>query len=605
MLKLNLAGIQYALGDLKAEDSIVAGAATNAGDAKSNPEPESPPANVTDAGGLKAAWWNNNSFRGEPVHTSVVTKFNPIVSDAGAPFPKTMSGLGPDFVSARFVGTFTPKVSGEFKFVSNADDYVALWVNGVEEIAWTGHTANDRFSTHSFHLVKNKPLEIRIDFRQDTLGYKLTLRLARQSDGVQIDFGTAVGTFTPASEIKPVISMLTTNLSTTTAPAIETAAVIDWPCFRGANHDGKSTDTGLLKEWPAGGPKKLWQFSGLGTGFSTVSVSGGTLYTSGDVEGQLMLFALDMDGKLKWKITHDRAWEKSYPGSRSTPTVNNERVYLVSGHGLIGCYDAKSGAKVWTRTMQELGGSTPNWGYAESVLIDGSSAIVTPGGAGCITALDKVTGKTLWQSKGFEGGAHYSSCIAFTFEGKRFVAVGTAEGLFCVDAATGEKSFFNPYSARNTANIPSPAFADGYVFWSTGTGKGGICLKLGPNGAEEAWKTSELSSHHGGFIIHEGFIYGNHKNGVACLDLKTGQQKWFDKTPGKGSLTFADGMLYLFAENDGAVTLAPASPNGMKCSGQFSVAGEGPSWAYPVVTGGCLYLRYGTTLYCFDVKTVL
>ena len=145
----------------------------------------------------------NNSFSGEPALTSVVTKFNPIVGDAGAPFPKTTPPLGPEFVSARFTGTFIPKVSGEYKFVSNADDYVALWVNGVEEIAWSGHTAKDRFSTHSFQLVKDKPLDIRLDYRQDKLGYKLTLRLARQPDGEQIDFGDAVGTFTPAAEIKP------------------------------------------------------------------------------------------------------------------------------------------------------------------------------------------------------------------------------------------------------------------------------------------------------------------------------------------------------------------------------------------------------------------
>ena len=398
-------------------------------------------------------------------------------------------------------------------------------------------------------------------------------------------------------------SILHVTMILTVSSVVLYAAEGEWPCFRGPNHDDKSPDKGLLKEWPTNGPAKLWQFSGLGAGFSTVSVNSGTTYTSGDVDGQLMLFGLDMDGKLKWKVAHDRAWMSNYPGSRSTPTVDGERIYLISGHGLIGCYDTKNSAMIWTRTMQELGGTTPNWGYAESVLIDGSAAIVTPGGKGCITALDKATGKTLWQSKGFTGGAHYSSCTAFAFEGKRFVAVGTAEGLLCVDAATGVKVFSNPYSAHNTANIPSPVFAEGRLFWSTGIGKGGICLKLGPAGAEEAWKSNELSAQHGGYLVHEGFIYGNHNRGTACLDLKTGQPKWFDKSTGKGSLTFADGMLYLFAETDGLVTLAAATPDGFKPSGHFNVAGEGPSWAHPVVTGGRLYLRYGTDLYCFDLKT--
>ncbi len=382
----------------------------------------------------------------------------------------------------------------------------------------------------------------------------------------------------------------------------ETAAPADWPCFRGPNHDDKSSDKGLLKEWPSDGPAKLWQFGGMGKGFSTVSVSGDTVYASGDVDGQMTLFALDMAGKPKWKIAHDNAWANNYPGARSTPTVDGDKVYLVSGHGLIGCYSTKNGAKVWTRTMQELGGKTPNWGFAESVLIDGNMAVVTPGGEGCITALDKTTGKTLWQSKGFDGRAHYGSCTPLLFNNIPMIVAGTGGGIFCVDARTGAKVFSDPFSAGNTANCPSPAAADGYVFWSNGYGKGGLCMKLTPTGGEQAWTTRELTSHHGGYLIDNGFIYGNHERGVACLDLKTGQKKWFDKSAGKCSITYADGMLYLFGESDGVACLASASPDGFKLAGRVKVQGEGPSWAHPVVIGGRLYLRYDTNLYCFDVK---
>ncbi len=387
-----------------------------------------------------------------------------------------------------------------------------------------------------------------------------------------------------------------------TTLTVGSAAEREWPCFRGSNHDDKSPDQGLLKEWPTNGPAKLWQFTGLGKGFSTVAVSGGAVYASGDVDGQMTLFALDMDGKLKWKVAHDRAWTQSYTGSRSMPTVEGDMLYLVSGHGLIGCYSTRNGTKVWTRTMQELGGKTPNWGYTESVLIVGKTAVVTPGGAGCITALDKATGKTIWQSTGFDGPAHYGSCTPFTFNDVPMIAAGTGGGLFCVDARSGAKIFSNPHSAGNTANIPSPAAADGYVFWATGYGKGGICMKLGSAGAEPAWTTKELVCHHGGYLIEKGFIYGNHERGVACLDLKTGQKKWFEKGVGKCSITYADGMLYLFGENDGVMGLASASPEGFKLTGRFSVPGEGPSWAHPVVIGGRLYLRYDTNLYCFDVK---
>jgi type 1 glutamine amidotransferase len=206
MLKLNLAGIQYATGDLKTDDAIVANeAATPQKPTESVPAAPAKTAESMPAGndGLKAAWWNNNAFTGDPVLTNVVTNLNPIVNSPAVPFPTVTPPLGPENVSARFTGTLVPQVTGEYKFVANADDYVALWVNGVQEIAWSGHTAKDRFSTHSFNLVAGTPLDIRLDYRQDKLGYKLTLRLAHQPDGAQSDFGPAVGEFTCSAKHTP------------------------------------------------------------------------------------------------------------------------------------------------------------------------------------------------------------------------------------------------------------------------------------------------------------------------------------------------------------------------------------------------------------------
>ena len=147
------------------------------------------------------------------------------------------------------------------------------------------------------------------------------------------------------------------------------------------------------------------------------------------------------------------------------------------------------------------------------------------------------------------------------------------------------------------------------MFWANGYVKGGICLKLAKNKkdnkitADVAWTTKDMDCHHGGYIIHEGYIYGNHNGGWSCLDLKTGKRMWNAKGVGKGSLCFADGMLYLFSENNGRGGLATCSPDGMEMKGTLQVAGKEPSWAHPVVIGGRLYLRYDTNLYCFDVKT--
>jgi len=378
----------------------------------------------------------------------------------------------------------------------------------------------------------------------------------------------------------------------------------EWPWWRGVDRDGKSPDTGLLKEWPAEGPKLLWKVDILGGGFSNVAVSKGMIYTTGDVNGELIIFAFDLDGNLKWKKRHDAAWARSHEGSRSTPTIDGNNLYIISGQGLIGCYDAKNGAQKWTKRMRDFGGGTPKWGYAESVLIYKNLAIVTPGGNDCIVALNKISGRTAWTSSGFKAKAHYSSCITFTHADTTMIAVGTGDGIVCVDARDGRLLWSDPWCAGNTANCPTPAFSDGRVFWANGYGKGGICLEIpaGRTSANVAWTTKDMNCHHGGYIIHDGYIYGNHGSGWVCLDLKTGQKQWQEKGVGKGSICFADGMLYLFGEKRGAIALATCSPEGMEIKGSFNVQGSGTSWAHPVVIGGRMYLRYDTNLYCYDVR---
>ena len=380
----------------------------------------------------------------------------------------------------------------------------------------------------------------------------------------------------------------------------------DWPGWRGPQRDGKSPDRGLLKQWPDDGPELVWKVDGIGKGFSSVAVTGGTIYITGDQDGRLILFAFDLDGKPRWKTDVDAAWTRSHPGSRSTPMIDGGNLYLVSGNGLVGCYDARTGRRKWTRQFREFRGGTPGWGYSESVLIYQNLAVVTPGGESCIVALDKNSGSTAWTSHGFKAGAQYSSCYAFTFQGIPMIATGTQQGIVCVDARDGHLLWSNPFSTRNTANCPTPIFSDGYVFWANGYGEGGICLKLNVNGdevsADEAWRTRDMVCHHGGYIVHDGYIYGNHNYGWVCLDLKTGEKKWEERGVKKGSLCFADGMLYLFGERGGAAGLATCSPEGMEMRGTFNVEGDGPSWAHPVVVGGRLYLRYDDNLYCYDVR---
>lgn len=388
--------------------------------------------------------------------------------------------------------------------------------------------------------------------------------------------------------------------------ASEPTVASSWPGWRGPWRNGKSPDTGLMKQWAEEGPPLVWKATGIGKGFSSVAVANDTVYITGDDNNRLLLSALDLSGQPKWQIEVDAAWSKSHPGSRSTPTIDGDRLYLLSGNGLLVCLDAKTGRKRWEVRMQEFGGRVPGWGYAESVLILDQMAVVTPGGNSCIVALDKMTGRPLWRTEGVQAQAQYSSCYPFQFANEWLIVNGTRAGLVCVEARTGRLQWTNPFSADNTANCPTPVYEDGYVFWANGYGKGGICLRLEKTSrgvsAEEAWRTRDMVCHHGGYIIHEGFIYGNHSNGWVCLDLKTGEKRWQERGVGKGSLCFADGMLYLFGERNGQVGLATCSPDGMEMKGSFQVEGEGPSWAHPVVIGGRLYIRYDTNLYCYDVR---
>ena len=396
-------------------------------------------------------------------------------------------------------------------------------------------------------------------------------------------------------------------LAVATSTGVAAADDSDWPGWLGPNRDGKSPDTGLLKTWPDGGPRLLWKIDYLGPGFSNVAVTGGTIYTTGHQDEKLVIFAMDLDGKLKWKTEADVAWTKNHVGSRATPMIDGDRLYLLSGHGTIGCYDSATGRKKWTRNTTEFGGRPGGWGYSESILIHENLAFVKPGGENFLVALNKQTGRTAWTSSGFNAGPEYSSCLLVNFEGQDIIVTGSKGGLVCFDADDGSLLWSNDWCAKNTANCPTPAYSDGYIFWSNGYGKGGICMKLktvgGKVDADEVWTTTDFVCHHGGYIIKDGHIYGNHNRGWSCLELATGKVLWEEKAIGKGSLCYADEMLYLFGEKGGQAALATFSPDGLEVKGNVTVDGEGPSWAHPVVIGGRLYLRFGTNLYCFDVKS--
>jgi len=393
--------------------------------------------------------------------------------------------------------------------------------------------------------------------------------------------------------------------------AAAVAAEPAWPQWRGPNRDGKSPDTGLLKTWPRGGPKLIWTATGIGSGFSTLTMQDGLMYTTGIIGRQLKITALDMDGKQKWQVTHGPGWTGSHPGSRAVPTIDGDSIYLLSGRGDLRQYNRTTGAPGWTVSLvKNFGGRTPRWGYAESVLIDGEKLICTPGGSNVMVALNKTTGKTIWKSTGFSAPAGYASAIAFEVGGIRQYANLTAKALCAFEADTGKFLWRYTRPAGRVANCPDPIFQDDRVFCASGYRVGGGLVKLDVAGknvtATEVWDTRHMVNHHGGYVIVDGAIYGysDSDRGWTCLDFKTGKMNWKGGGVGKGSILYADGMLYCYGEGGGNIALVKATPEKYEEAGRFKVpsGGGGPYWAHPVVCGGRMYLRHADHLYAYDVK---
>lgn len=388
----------------------------------------------------------------------------------------------------------------------------------------------------------------------------------------------------------------------------------EWPQWRGPDRSEVSRETGLLKQWPADGPKQLWLYQNAGLGYAGPAIVGGTLYMTGARGEQECLLAVNAETGAELWVTElgPRFKESRGDGPRGTPTFSEGKVYVMSGQGLLGAVDAASGKLLWKTAMTDLGGKVPMWGYTESVLVDGDHVICTPGGTqGAVAALDKSTGKVIWQSKEFTELAQYSSPILIEHNGVRQVVVLTMSKVAGVAVESGKLLWQSNWPGK-TAVIPTPIFKDGSVFITSGYGAGCKLIKLGPEQTvSDVYANGNLGNHHGGVLLLGDYLYGHDdKAGWTCLNFKTGEIAWQKKDVlGKGAVAAADGMLYCVAENDGTVVLAEASPTGWSEKGRFKLSPQskqrspsGRIWTHPVIANGRLYLRDQEIIYCFDVK---
>ena len=328
---------------------------------------------------------------------------------------------------------------------------------------------------------------------------------------------------------------------------------------------------------------RVWSISSLGEGFGSIAIKGDRIFVQGTRESASVVFCLNRaDGKTVWSAALGAKLKNGVGnGPRSTPTVDNDRVYALTENGDLACLNAHNGAPVWRKNiLKEFGGSNPGWLISESPLIDGGRVIVTPGGKGAgMVALDKMTGKEIWRAKDLSDDASYSSAIAADVGGVRTIMNFTSKAAVGVRASDGKLMWRNSSAANGSANCTTPVFADNKVFFTSSYGTGAALLGLsaqdGVVKAKELYFTKNMMNHHGGVVLVNGYIYGFHGDaGLTCIEFATGKRMWANRSVGKGSLAYADGMLYLLSENR-IVGLAEANPNAYVEKSRFTIPDRG------------------------------
>lgn len=387
----------------------------------------------------------------------------------------------------------------------------------------------------------------------------------------------------------------------------------DWPQWRGPARNDLSTETGLLKSWPASGPKQKWIFKEAGLGYSGFSISRGRLFTMGARGDKEFLICLGAkDGRELWATPIGGTYPNNWgDGPRGTPTVDGKFVYALAAQGGLICADVSKGKVIWKADMKDFGGKVPGWGYCESLLVDGNKVVCTPGGGkGAVVALDKKTGAVLWQSKDFTDEAHYSSIITADLNGAHQLIQLTPKIIVGLNSKDGSVLWRSDWQGR-TAVIPTPIYKDGHVYVTSGYGVGCKLVKVGPgNQVSDVYVNKVIKNHHGGVVLVGDHLYG-HSDGAGwtCQNFLTGEEVWSSKAFGKGAVTFADGMLYCLEEGSGTVVLAEASSKGWSEKSRFTLSPQtqlrkrdGRIWTHPVISNGRLYLRDQEIIYCFAIK---
>ncbi len=384
--------------------------------------------------------------------------------------------------------------------------------------------------------------------------------------------------------------------------------------WRGVNRNGIFPETGLLDQWPEGGPGLLWVIEGLGQGYAGPVVTGEQIFVIGEQEGNSILFSLDLDGELLWKSPNGKTFlgegfSSTYPGARSTPTVVGNLVYTTSGQGNVDCYEAATGNRKWDlNIVDDLGGQVTYFGYSESVAVDGEKVYCFPGGIeNNVVALDRFTGEIAWSSEAIRDTFAYGSPILVDLPDRKILVTTSRHHIFILDRNDG--SLLGSYPLEgfeyDGEHCNSVIYENGHLYFVANDipGQGAMKLALSDGGTKitEVWRNPVILNNFGGFVVVDDHLFTMVKgNRLVSLDPGTGAVSDSLKIS-TGSIIFADNKFICYG-NNGTVHLVSYNPERLEKAGELKIReGTGHHFSHPVLSDGIMYIRRGDALMAYNV----
>jgi hypothetical protein len=397
----------------------------------------------------------------------------------------------------------------------------------------------------------------------------------------------------------------------------------DWPGFRGPERNSRARGA-KVADWNSSPPKQLWSRR-IGGGWSSVVVIGDKLFTQeqrGDNEAVVCLDAAT--GKNVW-IHEDPGVHfydgQSSHGPRATPTFADGKLYTLGAKGLLSCFNAATGERLWYRdVLADSGHDLPMWGFANSpAVVSGRVIVYAPqekkgdDDTKCLLAYDAATGAPSWQTA--VGNMSYGSPQPATLGGVEQVLFLSNRGLTATDPATGALlwEFKAPMGAGQPRSLQPQVVGEGEILISSEADFGTALIDVKREGntwsATRRWVLRQMKPSFNDWVVHDGFAYGfsgGSRNLLGCIEIKTGKLQWKGEEYGFGqALLLPDQPAVLVVSERGQVILVATDPKAPQELGSIQALSldirDAKTWNHPVIAHGRLYVRNNAEIACYDL----